>query len=98
MKVIAQVLHGNEWMNVHEGGYISRPSIRFGPSLKWRILGAVRRNNFGHVVERYSLEDLLTQKIQWQHSNGKQMVFIIDLDHGGIREWRSPNHSLFAGA
>lgn len=69
-----------------------------GPtSGQWRVVGAVTRNNLGGVTRRWSLADILEhpQDISWRHKNGKQKTFLRDCDHGGNREWRSPNHSIF---
>ena len=88
------IRHGDEFMTLHSDGCISRQS--FGPSGKWRVTGAVQRNNFGHAVRRYTLAQILENpaSIPWRAKNGKQRTFIIDLDHGTSREWRSPTHSV----
>jgi hypothetical protein len=49
-------------------------------------MGAVQRNNFGRVVKVYSQEEVLAGGITWHHKNGKQKVFIADMDHGAYRE------------
>jgi len=88
--------YGGEYMKLHPNGDISRPKIKMGPSGKWKVTGAVTRNNFGHVVRRWSLQEILDNPamIPWKHANGKQKTFIQDLDHGTHREWRSPGHSV----
>jgi hypothetical protein len=87
------IRHGNEFWRLHDDGCITRPGIFSTPSGKWRVVGAVRRNNFGHIVGRFTLEDILRGGIQWKHKNGAQRVFVQDFDHGSIREWRTP-HSI----
>ena len=102
MKLIGHIFDsaGNEYMPVYEGGLIAResragmPETYWRPSGKWVLTGAVERNNFGHVVRRYSLSDLLRLPINWQHKNGKQKVFITDLDHGARRIWGGRKHSF----
>ena len=89
MKEIGYIYTANngEYLSVWEGGFISRQEGKV-PSGQWRVLGAIERNNFGNVVRRYSLEELLQGGIQWTPKNGAQKVFLRDNDHGGIREWR----------
>lgn len=89
------IKYGDEYMRMDEVGLVSRPAIGMKkPSGDWRVTGAVVRNNFGYVVCRLTLHDLKTRcdEIKWQHKNGKQRVFITDLDHGTHREWQSPKH------
>ena len=91
------IRHGAEYMHLYENGTISRPAINMKASGKWQVIGAVTLNNFGYAVKFYSLADVFNNPgfIEWQHKNGKQKTFIRDLDHGTMREWRSPNHSVF---
>jgi hypothetical protein len=93
-EVIRSIRHGDEWFALHADGCISRPAIKMGPSGQWKVTGAVERNNFGGVVRRYSLAQILDDPtaIPWKFKNGKQRVFIQDLDHGTHREWASPGH------
>jgi len=86
-----------EYMLLHDDGTISRPAIGMKPSGQWLVTGAVEYNNLGGVVKRYALADILSDapRIPWQFKNGKQRVFVRDLDHGTPREWRSPNHRIF---
>ena len=90
------IKHGAEYMEMDADGMISRPAIGMGASGQWRVTGAVERNNFGHVVCRLSLADVKSacNSLNWQYKNGKQRIFITDMDHGTPREWRSPNHSV----
>ena len=87
------IRHGAEFWKLHESGEITRPAIFNTPSGNWRIVGAVRRNNFGSIVETFSLADIQKGGIQWKHKNGVQRVFVRDFDHGTIREWRN-SHSI----
>ena len=92
MQVIGYIHEGSEFMPVYEGGLISRergrdvPDSYCRPSGKWLLRGAVERNNFGNVTRMYSLSDVLAGDISWYHKNGKQKVFLLDLDHGTKRE------------
>lgn len=90
------IQYGTEYMEMNEDGFISRPQIAMPASGQWQVTGAVERDNFGRIVCRLSLDDVKAacNSIQWQHKNGKQRIFITDLDHGTPREWRSPSHSV----
>jgi hypothetical protein len=90
------IQHGGEWMRADVFGRVSRPGIGMGASGQWVITGAVRLNNFGYVVERFTLAQLFEQKIQWRFKNGKQRVHVCDLDHGTHRVWMNPTHSIQA--
>lgn len=57
----------------------------------WRITGAVRVNNFGHVVARYSLADLFAGDLMWRYKNGKPRIYLTDVDHGTPRQQCSPS-------
>ena len=92
------VEYGLEWMRMDENGLISRPSIKMPASGKWRILGAVRFNNFGRVVQCFGLDDIKAGTIKWKRKNGKQRVHVIDLDHGTRRIWMNPTHRILPGA
>jgi hypothetical protein len=89
--------HGNEYWKLHDNGQIERTcpdGYHVAPSEQWRVVGAIRRNNFGYTVERFTLADVLENKITWRHKNGKQRVHIVDFDHGTRRVWMSPNHRV----
>jgi len=89
------IVYGNEYMKLHDNGYITRPEIGMHtPSEQWRVVGAVSRNNWGQVTKRYLLSDVLErpESIPWHFKNGKQRTRIIDFDHGTHREWHSPKH------
>jgi hypothetical protein len=93
------IQYGSEYMRANHKGQIMRSDDGFrtfsvSPSDNWRITHAVRRNNFGNIVERFSLADIIAGGIQWKYKNGSQRVFLKDFDHGGYREWRSPSHSV----
>lgn len=79
---------------IHEDGAISS-SIVLPRKKLWRVTGAVRYNNFGHYAERFTLAQVLENKIQWLYKNGKQRVHICDFDHGGDRVWMEPTHEVF---
>jgi hypothetical protein len=92
LPIVGYIHQGQEYMPVYEGGFIARESGRdvpdsyCKPSGKWFLRGAIERNNFGNVVRRYSLQEVLSGGIAWRHRNGKQKVFLLDIDHGGYRE------------
>ena len=89
------ILHGSEYMLLHENGYISRPAIKMETSDNWKVIGCVRYNNFGNIVERRNLNDIVAGKIKdWFYGNGKQKWHIVDSDHGTIRIWMC-KHKIF---
>lgn len=57
------------------------------PSKSWLFLGLVRYNNFGHVVERLSPDQVRAGSIQYEHKNGKPRYHVVDNDHGTMRHW-----------
>lgn len=89
------ITYGNEYWKMREDGAISRPNlVTYNPDT-WRVLGAVRLNNFGNVVERFSLDDIKAGKVgKWQYANGKQRIFVVDVDHGTHRRWCCPKHRI----
>jgi hypothetical protein len=91
-----KIQYGNEYMVLHENGEIERPGI-VKPSQDWKIVGAVEYDNVHNKVKFYSLEEILKNpdKIPWKFANGKQRVFIHDIDHGTRREWQSPSYMVF---
>lgn len=89
------IYYGDETWVLHENGAIERPGLVMPDPRSWRVVGAVRLNSFGFAVERASLADILAGKItDWQYKNGVQKWHILDMDHGTLREWRSPNHRV----
>ena len=86
------IINRGEYWKLHDNGNIERPGL-FGPSGHWSVVGAVERNNFGHVVKRYTLSEILAEPnaIPWKFKNGKQRTFIRDFDHGTLREWGGPH-------
>lgn len=92
-KQVALIYSNGEGMPVYADGTISRANG--SPSGEWKLLGAVRFNNFGHVAQRYSFDDVVAGRVdKWTFRNGKQRVHICDLDHGTKRVWMLPNHSV----
>lgn len=87
---------GSTYYQVNDKGEISGEFVR--PSGSWLLVGAVTRNNLGAVTRWWTLEELLHTPpwlvIPWRFKNGKQRTFIRDLDHGSVREWRSPEHEI----
>lgn len=86
--------YGGECWKLHADGRIERPGL-VAPSGSWRVLGAVRFNNFGAVAERFTLQEVLTVPIRWHHKNGKQRVHVVDWDHGTRRVWMCPRHRVY---
>jgi hypothetical protein len=96
------IRRGDEFMKLWDDGAISRPSCPAPydqPSGKWTLTGAVELNNFGYIVRRWSLADVLADPaaIPWRHKNGKQRVHVADLDHGMRRMWADSGltHEIF---
>ena len=83
-----KIYHGSEIFTIHENGEIERE--KWGPSGQWVCTGAVRMNNFGRIVERFSLSDVLEKRVVFSHKNGKQRCFLTDIDHGTHRIMISP--------
>ena len=97
VEIVAE--RGGTYYNIMPDGCICRRTGYMKaepPSGQWRVTGAVERNNFGNVVRRYTLAEILADpdSIPWKCRNGAQRTFIRDLDHGTVREWRSPGHSV----
>ena len=89
------IQNGLRYATVKPDGQIVRLDGANGPgSDSWRVAGAVRLNNFGHVVERFTLAEVMAGGIQWQHKNGAQRVYLLDTDHGAWRMWESPSHRV----
>jgi len=88
------IRRGSEYWKLHDDGAIERPGLVKPNAATWRVLGAVRFNNFGHEVERFTLADVLAGGIRWKHANGAQRVHVIDFDHGTQRVWMSPTHEI----
>jgi len=96
-RVAAIIVKGDEYMHLYSDGAVARPAINMPPSGEWRITGAVTLNNFGGVVRRYSLAEILAdpKSIPWQFKNGNQRTHVQDLDHGTRRQWNSPTHYIY---
>ena len=90
------IYYGHERMTLHQNGTISRPEIGMRASGQWRVTGAVEYNNFGYVVRRYSLAQILENPsaIPWSFKNGKQRTHVMDFDHGTKRMWCNPTHRI----
>ena len=80
-----------EIYSVDDQGHIGRPALKMDPSGQWTILGAVRRNNFGHQVAYIPFPQCADIQ-DWCHANGKPKWRIRDLDHGTVREWTDAVH------
>ncbi len=93
------VVQTGERMILHDNGDVERPSCPppyNKPSGKWKITGAVTKDNLGHVRRRYTLAEILANPtaFPWQHKNGAQQTFLTDVDHGTARTWGSPSHHV----
>lgn len=88
-----------DFYKADERGYLSRTTpdgFTVNPSPHWRIDGAVEyRKVFGNdvVTRRYTLQDILDEKVPFQYKNGKQRCYIRDYDHGTYRVW-SGSHDV----
>ena len=86
---------GGTYYKVNAAGEIYGANV--APSGQWRLVGAVRYNNFGRQVERRTLADIQAGKIKdWTHANGAQRWHIMDLDHGTTRVWMGQRHRVYA--
>lgn len=96
-RIAATIVHGNERLDLYADGGIGRPAIHMQPSGEWKVTGAVELNNFGGVVRRYSLAEIVRNPsaIPWKFKNGKQRTHVTDLDHGHKRMWASPDHYIY---
>ena len=98
--IVAYIEHGNSSYYMTLDGRIT--GANWKPSGNWKVTGAVRCNNFGHVTQRYTLADIIADLckpyqeriIQWKNANGTQRTHILDNDHGTGRMWGCPRHSL----
>lgn len=99
LTVIAQQFCEGRVYRVNTKGEITTANARGGwaqPSGQWRLLGAVRLNNFGYQVEYVPFERLDMLNAAWHHANGAQRWHIRDYDHGSIRHWHGPGyHGVF---
>lgn len=85
--------YGRSIYVVDDSGYIS--AIGQEPSGAWQIIGAERYNNFGKPVEYLDFHNLHRINGQWRYKNGAQKWFLVDLDHGTKRVWRSPIYACY---
>ena len=93
MNKIGIICCGGEYMDLYDNGYIGRNNIT--PSGEWKVIEAIRFNNFGHEVERISFKDLIYINKDWFYKNGKQKYHVVDYDHGTLRTWMSPKHYIY---
>ncbi len=89
------ISYGNETMEADEKGFISRPSIKMKASGNWQLVGAVEYTNFGSLRRTYTLKDIKDGCVPWKYKNGNQRCFARDIDHGSLRVWMSPEHSIY---
>jgi hypothetical protein len=82
-----------ETFAVDDSGCIGRYSRMAGnrernwlvnPSVQWRVVGAVRHNNFGAQVEYVPFPECMAIK-GWRYANGKARWHLCDFDHGTHR-------------
>ena len=89
------IQNGLRYATIRANGQIVRRDGANGAgSDSWRVTGAIRLNNFGYAVERFTLAQVLAGGIQWQHKNGAQRVYLTDFDHGTGRQWMRPSHRV----
>lgn len=88
------IQNGLRYATIDEAGRVQRLDHMNTANDSWRVTGAVRINNFGHIVERFTLSDVLAGGIQWQHKNGAQRVHLTDFDHGHHTTWMMPEHRV----
>ena len=89
-----KIHHGSDWYILHKNGQIERPGL-VKPSENWKVTGAVRYNNFGYIVQRYNLFEVLNNHyLKWKYKNGKQRVYILALDHGTEMRWVNPTYEI----
>jgi hypothetical protein len=91
---IGFIKYGSEYMDLYSDMTIGRPTIKMKPSSDWKVLGAIRFNNFGHQIEEKQFEQLHELNNDWFYKNGKQKWHVIDYDHGTMRTWMCPNHLI----
>ena len=89
MKIIAEIYQNGEYLPVNDKYEITRQGSE-SFSKQWELMGAVRFNNFGYVVETMPVTMLKEHIKDWQYKNGKQKWFIRDYDHGTHRIWMNP--------
>ncbi len=95
MKREMSIEYGGETMYMDvDTGNISRGNME--ASGEWRVVGAVMYNNFGHIVARAYLADIVAGNIKdWHYKNGKQKWHVMDYDHGTHRVWMNPTHQIY---
>lgn len=92
-KIIGLIYYGNTYLDLWSTGSVSNKTNP-KPTNEWKILGAVRYNNFGNEVERKQFNQLKELNGIWHHKNGTQKWHIVDHDHGSKRIWMNPIHKI----
>ena len=93
MNIFLLATDRNEFYEITENGQICKGPNNVQPSDNWKMLGIVRRNNFGHVIESIGFERLSRMSsneinsIDWKRKNGTSKWSLRDLDHGSMRDW-----------
>ena len=78
-----------EHYRVSLNGFITRHCLGWKYSEQWRLLGLVRRNNFGSAVEYIPFPACMAIT-DVRHKNNKPKWRVRDYDHGAHREWSEP--------
>lgn len=73
----------NQFTYRHADGTVIRPS----PS--WTLLGAVEYK-FGRISKRYSVADIVGNRVPWFWKNRHQRCFVLQHDHGSNSVQMSP--------
>jgi hypothetical protein len=92
MKRVALIVRGDERMDLYADGTIGRAN--WPVSRAWVCTGAVRLHDSGAVVACYDLDEVIRGRVQWKDPDGRQRVFLTDLDHGVERVWLMPCHEV----
>ena len=77
---------GREFYQINAAGEMARQNAPERFSGQWRLLGMVRRNNFGHIVETVGFPQC-AQITDWHYKNGRMKWHPMDYDHGTRRLW-----------
>lgn len=76
----------NEAYPLNDEGMITRQCLDGKFSGNWKLLGMVRFNNFGYIVEKVPFPECL-KITDWHYKNGRFKWFPLDFDHGSRRIW-----------
>lgn len=91
-KAVVHFQRGDTTYYIDEQGQFFWENFRT-PSGKWTLLEAVefgRGALWQNVVRRFTLDDIIHNRVPWFFKNGKQRCFIKQSDHGGISVQMSP--------